>query len=211
MLNQHSNTPNVATHVPSNGDRDAFIAAALKHAEPMLENLARDLGKDYEDLYQDAAELLLKMWRDGKFVESHVPGYAQRAIKMEIRNIYVRRFGHTPLLSVQASVSLDAPLSEDSALCLGDLLSAPQEAAKDEDLEDYRIKHLYGALWELRLEEQQYIRRVYQLNAFEPRWVDRSVKPDFNRSANAVSKHSHSALRRDKKLKEVLVTYSHGL
>lgn len=180
--------------------RDELVMDCLRYATKMLQRLACDWKVDFEDLYQEAALTVLTMWQEGDFNEPHPPAYAKRAIRFDLIDMYIdqptaRKFR----TSVSASVSLDAPISAENDAPLFELIpeSSPVE---DGTRQDWLAQALYEALWKLPLEEQAYLREVYQLNAFLPRWMDRSRKPDYSRARGNICHTAFNRLRRDKEL-----------
>ena len=185
--------------------RDELVMDCLRYATPMIQRLACDWREDFEELYQEAAVVVLTMWQEGKFAEPKPLAYAKRAIRWELMNKYIDRPSARKFrTSIHPQISLDAPLSEESDDTLADLIPDSGPIANDETRQDQRSQALYNALWKLPLEDQAYLREVYQLNAFLPRWLDYSRKPNYNRKRQNMGRAGFYRLRRDKELAAAL-------
>jgi hypothetical protein len=94
--------------VPESDNRDECVLIAMKRAEGMLRGYAKSHELDFEDLYQDCAELMLRVWeRMPADVQSEV-GYLYGAVRLEMRLI-VKRLDKESL----HPISLDVPLFGD--------------------------------------------------------------------------------------------------
>ena len=180
-------------------NKDDLIVTALSNATPMLHRIACDLGHflgyDFDDLYQMAAVLLLENFDKVQWDNKPVALLA-RMLRCDLVNS----------LRVRLQVmSLDAPLGdeEDSGTLL-DVLVVPGPVEKDEQKEDNLTSKLYAALKRLPLETQMYLRRVNDLNAYNPvlpvegRYAGQ--RPNYDRSGSALSAQGYRALRTDKVL-----------
>jgi DNA-directed RNA polymerase specialized sigma24 family protein len=179
-------------------NRDELIMTLLGKSAPMLQRIASDLGHflgyDFDDLYQMAAVAALEHFDNIRWNENPV-ALLGRILRCQIINkLHVR---------VQA-VSLDVPLGDDSDTTLVDLLATPESVEHDEEKEDIRTGALYAALKRLPLETQMYVRRVNDLNAFNPvlpvEGKYAGQRPNYDRSNETVSSQAYRVLRSDKSL-----------
>lgn len=149
----------------------------------------------FEELYQDTFLFLASQYP--KFSGKSKPiSYALASVRMHISQSHIAiRERAIP------TVSLDMPITEDG-LTLGDLIVADHPIEEDQVLEDQRIQAVHEALRRLPLEDQKYLRRVYELNAFDP-----TPLYPFHLNAQTyqdVSQHAFRLLRRDTTLSEQL-------
>ncbi len=171
-------------------DRDETVVLALDYAMPMLRNLAHKCNVDVEDLRQASAVDALASF-DQAMAARNPRAYMQTVIKHAAVDY---------ISTCRYEISLDKPLTEESDTTLSDMLAAPADVPQDYTELDARCAILHTALKKLPLEEQMYIREVYDLNAFNPvpRW-DR--KPNYHRSRKTMSKMALRRLRADQELK----------
>jgi len=171
------------------------IVEMLQQARPMVSNFARNYHLEFDELMQEAALVVVET---GPKIpaDAHPYAYLQSTIRYHLLALIQRRH--------LATASLDEPLSSESAATYADMLAAPEPVAYDEPREDQRQEALYTALHTLPLEEQQYFREVYALNAFNPSPPNWPCSANYNRSRKTMSMRAFSALRRNAALREVV-------
>ena len=113
-------------------ERDEYILESLRNAYPLLRHMAYHYKQDYDDLYQEAAEIVLKSYE--RAIQTTNPrAYLHRAI----RNGVLRYIGATRIdKRVQTLAdhyfikSLDVSLaSDDPTFSLQDILSATTDTS----------------------------------------------------------------------------------
>ena len=151
--------------------RNDCIMTAMKRAEAMLRSYAQTHDLDFEDLYQDIAELMLHVWeRMPVDVESPVP-YLYGAARLQMRLI-VRRISEHAI----PTTSIDAPVFEDSELTLEDMIQAADMVLRtkaEQEQEELRADRIEETVHDVLhtccyLEEQEYAKRTWAMGSFEP-------------------------------------------
>jgi DNA-directed RNA polymerase specialized sigma24 family protein len=163
------------------------LEEALQHTANLLHSIAIQYGAEFEDLYQDAAVFLLE--RPEKLADMRSIPNVKCFLRSWARNILYTRYHHSCPV-----VSLDEPLDDDETLA--DMLAAPPDQADSDTTEqDRKTAALYAALRRLPLDEQQYMREVYALNAYQPA-IYPPYPPEKNRLRTAVKssvwRHIHN-------------------
>src|SRR5436190_6901522 len=98
--------------------RNDCIMIAMKRSEAMIRSYAQTHDLDFEDLYQDMAELMLRVWeRMPADIVLPTP-YLYGAARLQMRLI-VRRMTERAI----PAISLDAPVVDDK-LTLEDIIQA---------------------------------------------------------------------------------------
>lgn len=143
--------------------RNNLIMTAMKRVEAMLRSYAQTHELDFEDLYQDCAELMLRVYaRMPADVKSAV-AYLYGVARLEMRLI-VKRLDKESL----HPISLDAPLFEaDKPETLADIIPDTRQAQDDARV-DHIISTIHEALHECLLHEQVHAQEYYELNSFVP-------------------------------------------
>jgi len=141
----------------NNLHRNETVPQLLNELRGMIYNFARAYQLDFDDCFQDAAIIALEVWPRIPVDCANVGAYLNRCIRGEL---YRRlRKDHT--------VSLDAPIAEDSDTTFADMLADFVEV-QDTQREDFVTACVHAALKECRLQEQQWARRRFEMNAFNP-------------------------------------------
>lgn len=171
-----------------------FLLDCLHQATPMMRNIADKYHLEYDDLYQEA--YLLAHKRLNVLPQKQNPrGYLQRAIQSHLIKLAIKD---------RWMLSLDEPVSdEEDEETYADRLPAPVQM-EDEQAStrmEQRIQALYAALRNLPLEEQTYLREVFQLNAFEPVPLYPYCRNNAHRSRPAIRRRAYQVLRRDSELR----------
>lgn len=168
------------------------ILTMLQKTVPTLRSVVSHSPIEFDDLYQDTFLRIVALY-PVSLTKRNPTAYVVKCIRFLTVNF---------LNSIRThALSLDAPLSSDSNLTLHDVVEDHRPAARDEVLDEQRTRALYDALRRLPLEDQQYLRRVYELNGYDvlplyPYSLNNSHKTD-----SAVSKHAYRCLRNDTSLK----------
>ncbi|GHO51513.1 hypothetical protein [Ktedonospora formicarum] len=171
----------------------------LSNASAMLANLARAFNAEFDDLYQDAAVLALEMSPRLNTMSNPCP-YFMRAVRFHLIDMYYRGRPSSPL-------SLDVPMYNDSAVTLADTLAAPDATINtySDEYQNERDLALYAALRQLPLEEQAYMRKAFDLNAFQPAppcWP--CPAPRYDRRSDNVRTSALKRLRKNEALATAL-------
>src|SRR5205823_4252734 len=112
---------------------------------------------DFDDCCQDAAIIMLEVWHRLPENCAYIAAYMNKVVRSEL----YRR------LRKDTTVSLDAPVSADSDTTFADML-ADFVQVQDTQREDFVTACVHSALKECRLQEQQWARRRFEMNAFNP-------------------------------------------
>lgn len=170
----------------------AYILESLHQAERMISNIAEKYHLEYEDLYQEAY-LLAHKRLDVLPTKANPRAYLQRAILSHLHSLAVRE---------RWTFSLDEPIQEDEDETYADRLQDLTLVVDERDLQrlSERAQALYAALKRLPLEEQQYLREIFQLNAFDPVPLYPYCLNNPCRTRAAVQSRVYRALRRDTQL-----------
>ncbi len=166
-----------------------YIVESLRQATGMMRNLALRYNQDFEDLYQEGYLSVLEVIRS-------LPAYVKKPRAYIQRSLFHDLLGWLHA-KPKEEVSLDAPLDSEEAVSLLDILAEKPAVEYHPEPSDERAHALYAALKRLPLEEQRYLREVYQLNAFEPVPLYPYARNNDQRSRNAMSTRAYKALRRD--------------
>lgn len=150
--------------------RNDSIMIAMKRSEAMIRNYAQTHDLDFEDLYQDMAELMLRVWeRLPADIESPTP-YLYGAARLQMRLIVRRMTEHAI-----STTSLDAPVVDDkitleAMIQTADIvLRTKEEEAQEEARLDRVAEVVHDVLHTCcMLEEQEYAVRTFGMAAFEP-------------------------------------------
>lgn len=171
----------------------SIVETALNEFGGMIRALATEFGYPYEDLRQEIALLMLE--------QLHMLPHDRLKLKCYLRTCTKRLLiDQYHLCSRIQTVSLDEPLNEESDTSLADLLAVPPDQTdQDTTNRDQKVTALYAALSRLPLDEQRYVREVYDLNAYQPIIYDYS-KREKNRKRNAISAALYKHLRKDAQL-----------
>lgn len=142
--------------------RDEAVIMALESASAMLHNIAYVYDLEYDDLYQNCAEAMIKAWgRIPQDCKTKV-GYLYCTARNEARRI-IKRHEREDL----HPVSLDAPRTEDEASLTDTLVDIP--VMQDMTRVDEIIETVHTVLNEMcTIEEQEYVIRVHGINALTP-------------------------------------------
>jgi DNA-directed RNA polymerase specialized sigma24 family protein len=142
--------------------RNECIMVAMKRAEAMLRSYAFTYDLDFDDLYQDCAEMMLRVQSRMPETVSPVP-YLFGVARIEMRRI-VTRINKENL----HPISLDEPLYDgDGAETVADTIPDTRQAQDDTGV-DHIIETIHEALHECMYEEQVHVKEYYELNAFVP-------------------------------------------
>jgi hypothetical protein len=150
--------------------RNDCIMVAMKRSEAMIRSYAQTHDLDFEDLYQDMAELMLHVWeRMPADMESPTP-YLYGAARLQMR-LVVRRMAEHAI----PTTSLDIPVVGDKLTLEGmiqaeDIILRTKEEQEQEEIRLDRIAEtVHDVLHEsCMLEEQEYAVRTFGMTAFEP-------------------------------------------
>lgn len=183
-MNICSNTTqeNCTTSVPEAGTRDEIVLMAMKRVEVMLRSYAKTHDLDFDDLYQDVAEQMLRVYDhipEEALPVSYLFGVARIHMRLIVRKLEEKEVPTT---------SLDEPVFD--KLTLADMLAAPNIApmtAQEEAHIDKVTEVVHAALRECRIEEQEYACKVFELTSYTP------VSPT---SLSIVIRNRHCATQR---------------
>ena len=147
---------------------NSIIVTVLQKAHSRILRTAINYKLDYDDLYQDLAVMSLELLQKPlcrSLDEEKIKGYLYGAIKSELSyNIFDKKkkmYGYT-------LKSLEEPLYDDDTTTLADSLPCIEPPQHDELREDSRYAAIYAALRRCYLDEQRYIKDVFDLNAYRP-------------------------------------------
>jgi hypothetical protein len=173
------------TRVSESGDRDECVLIAMKRSEAMLRGYAMSHELDFEDLYQDCAELMLRVWvRMPADVTTKV-GYLYGVARLEMR-LVVKRLDKESL----HPISIDVPLfGDDEPETLKDIIPDTRQV-QDDDRVDLIIETMHEALHECLIDEQEHAKEYYELNAFTP--MQTIVRRDVGCKPFAKVRHPHN-------------------
>ena len=175
-----------------------IVETALQEAAGMLHNLAIKYDQDFEELYQEAAIILLERLQNMPQGVKNIKAYLHSSIRLRSLN---RIKVHYQMQKSVRTTSLDEPFTEDNDTTLADLLAAPPDLADQGDTTeaDRKVAALYAALRRLPLDEQRYIREVFEMNSYQPVIYDyKTREKDRTRAATGQSAYHH--LRTDTQL-----------
>lgn len=154
---------NSTTRVPEPDNREECILAALERTGGMIRNYALTHELDYDDLRQDIAESMIRVYdRMPADVKSKI-GYLYGAARLEMRVIIAR-------LSKESlhPISMDKALVEaEDAETFASTIAA-MTIVQDMARVDHVIEMVHSVLHDCMLEEQEYVVRVHGLTAFTP-------------------------------------------
>src|SRR5213075_2993096 len=157
--------------ISSTTTRNDCIMVAMKRSEAMIRSYAQTHDLDFEDLYQDIAELMLRVWeRMPADVESPTP-YLYGVARLQMRLIVRRMIEHGI-----PTTSFDAPVLTNSDVTLEDMIPATDiilRTKEEEAQEEARLAHVAETVHDVlhtfcMLEEQEYAVRTFGMTAFEP-------------------------------------------
>jgi hypothetical protein len=135
----------------------------MERAGGMLRGYARNHELDFEDLWQDIAELMLRIWaRMPADMESKV-GYLYGAARLEMRAI-VARLDRESL----RPISLDLPLyGDDEVETIAETIP-DTKVVQDTARIDAIVETVHDILHTCMLNEQEYVVKTHGLLAFTP-------------------------------------------
>lgn len=113
-------------------ERDARILQLLEEVSPMLHNLARWVGSDFDDLYQEASIAILTL----------VERIPDAPVSFAVQKVRFDTIGRLQYWRRRQHASLDAPLDSETGVTLADLLPDP-----------HRVDPLVMVLAQERLQE----------------------------------------------------------
>ena len=178
----------------------SYALETLEMVSPAIRAIAAQFGLEYDDLYQEAFLLACKRLKD--LAQKEAPrAYLIGAIKGHVRTLAIKR---------PQELSLDKPVMEDDEGCeitYADCLESPV-IVYDEQASvhvDERIQALYTALRKLPLEEQTYLREVYELNGYDPVPLYPYCLNNACRTRSAIGSRVFRALRRDNELRVAIL------
>ncbi|HEX3641380.1 MAG TPA: sigma factor [Ktedonobacteraceae bacterium] len=137
--------------------RNETIPQLLNELKGMIFNFARKWDLEFDDCLQDAALIMLETWPRIPVECRNIGAYLNRTVRGEL----YRR------LRRENTLSLDAPITPDSTETFADMLAA-YVVVQDEKREDFVTACVHAGLKDCRLQEQQYARERFGLNAFNP-------------------------------------------
>jgi hypothetical protein len=151
------------TRVPEPDNREECILAALERAGGMIYNHAKAHELDYDDLRQDIAELFLRVYaRMPADVKSKI-GYLYGVARLEMR-VIVARLDRESLHPLSIDLPLYGPNDVETIAETVPDTRVVQDTARIDTI----IETVHSVLHECMLDEQEYMARVYELNAFTP-------------------------------------------
>jgi hypothetical protein len=160
MASTHSHS---TMRVSESDDRNACILAALERAGGMIRNYARAHELDFEDLYQDIAELMLRVYdRIPADVQSKI-GYLYGVARLEMR-VIVARLDRESLHPLSIDLPLYGPNDVETIAETVPDTTVVQDTARIDEI----IETVHSVLHDCMLEEQEYVMRVHGLTAFTP-------------------------------------------
>lgn len=136
--------------------RDGMVTQMLDELRGMVFNFARRFNLDFEDCLQDAALIMLQVWPRIPSDCANVPAYLNRCVRSEL----YRR------LRREDTLSLDAPIAEDSTETFADMLA--DFVKQDMQRAEHVAKTVHSALHKLSLEVQLHVKDFYGLGSYSP-------------------------------------------
>lgn len=178
------------------------VLELTRHFTPLAMRLARDFSLDLDDVKQEIAVLIIETLPRIPDNGRSVKPYLGRTIKNHFLARHDEKYSHKPAYIL----SLDTPLPGQTDITRADTLAAPPDVPQDDTRQIQREQALYDALHRLRCDEQEHLRRIYALNAFqvERRVIAGQRKTKANRSSSSISSNAFNKLRRDAALSAAL-------
>jgi hypothetical protein len=158
-------------------ERDDLIVQMFHELRGMIYNFARRHNLDFDDCLQDASLIMLEVWERIPAECSNIKAYLNGTVRRQLYKLLSSRCVDT--------LSLDAPVAEDSDETFADMLQA-FVSAQDEKRADFVEQVTHAALKQCRLEEQMYARERFGLNSFNPIPSNWSYKPNYGRTKDSM-------------------------
>jgi DNA-directed RNA polymerase specialized sigma24 family protein len=160
----------------------------LREVKPMVYNFSRKFTLEFEDLMQEAALIMLKVWPKIP-PEAPIKAYLHGSVKRRLYKI---------LRHKEDMLSLDMPVTEDSQETFADMLQAFVE--QDTQRADHVAKVVHTALRKLSLEVQLHTMTFYGLNSYKPALPRISHKVVYGRQKRYMRESLKTAFRRDSQI-----------
>jgi hypothetical protein len=174
-----------------------IVETALREAAAMLHNLATRYDQDFEELYQEAAIILLERLQKMPQGIQNIRAYLHSAIRL---NSLDHISSHYRMRDAVRTTSLDEPLTEDNDGTLADMLAAPPDLADQNMTEaDQKTAALYASLRCSSKGRRRYIREIFDLNAYQPVIYDYKTR-EKDRARAAIRQAAYRHLRNDAQL-----------
>lgn len=178
------------------------VLELTRHFTPLAMRLARDWSLDLDDVKQEITVLIIETLPRIPDQDRSVKPYLYRTIRTHFLATYSEKYSHKPA----HILSLDTPLPGQTDITRADTLAAPADVSQDDTQQIQREQALYDALHRLRCDEQEHMRRIYGLYAFqvEHRVIAGQRQVKANRSSSSISSNAFNKLRRDAALTAAL-------
>lgn len=167
-------------------ERDACIIEMLDKLRGMVYNFARRYELEFDDCLQMASLTMLEIWPHIPSDCLNVGAYLNSCVRHELYE-FLRTRGAVTL-------SLDAPVAEDSTKTFADMLEAFAE--QDTRRQEQVTKTVHGALRKLSLEVQLYARDYYGMGGYTP-VLPRSHKVVYGREPRNIRQSLRTAFRKN--------------